>query len=157
MAIRNRLRALSTVIKGMIIGAIAVTRASAAVAPPGPDALDEVNANWDQLRTELDQGALGGAETTPLPPELEDILALADLDQNIEFAVRTSYALVDDARVAALDARWLDTIISRGNSRQMAQYFAVRTSLTIAPPETGSPLNWWLWNAWGKGGGDCDG
>lgn len=153
MRIKSKLRAASTVVKGLIIGAIAVSRASAVVAPPMPNELEKPNANWDQLRGELDSGQ----NIIDLPPELEDILSMADLDNNIEFAVRTSYALVDDAGVAALDARWLDTIISRGNSSQMAQYFAVRTSLKIEIPDSGSHLDWWLWNAWGGGGGDCDG
>ncbi len=154
MRLKTKLLSLSALIKGLIIGAFAVSRASAVIAPPANDDLEQLNANWDQLRGELGRRDM----TANLSDELEDILEMADLENNIEFAVRTSYALVDDAGIAALDARWLDTIISRGNSRQMAQYFAVRASLKLATPDAEPNLNAWLWNAGGGGGGkDCDG
>lgn len=156
MRLKSKLLSLSSLVKGLIIGAITVSRASAVIAPTAPEDLDQLNANWDQLRGELGRRDIAA----DLPVELEDILEMADLENNIEFAVRTSYALVDDAGIAALDARWLDTIISRGNSRQMAQYFAVRASLKIDTSQSGPDVNAWLWQAWGGGGGghgDCDG
>ncbi len=153
MPIKSKFRTFSTVVKGLIIGAIAVTRASAVIAPPAADATDQLSANWDQLKGELDSG-LG---TVPLRPELEDILDMTDLKGDLDFAIRTSYAIASSEEVASLDARWLETFIARGNSEHMAQYFALRTSMGIEIPKTGSNLDWWLWNAWGGGGGDCDG
>ncbi|MEE2946061.1 MAG: hypothetical protein VX444_12865 [Pseudomonadota bacterium] len=153
MRIRSKFRAASTIVKGLIIGAITVTRASAVVTPPANPELDELNLNLDQLRGELD----GGSMLVALRPELEDIIVMADLENDLDFAVRTSYALAEEAEIAALDSRWIDTLIARGNSAQMATYFAVRTSMSIEIPDTGTNLNWWLWNAWGGGGGDCDG
>lgn len=153
MKIKSNLKLVSTFFKGLIIGSIAVTRATAVMAPPAPDGIDAFTANWEKLKNELDSGQ----GQLPLRDELIDILNLTDLEQDLEFAVRTSYAIATPEEVTALDSHWVDTFISRGGSQQMSQYLALRTTMQVQTPNGESNyLDWWLWNASG-GGGDCDG
>ncbi|MDC0739505.1 hypothetical protein N6L24_14545 [Cognatishimia sp. SS12] len=156
MKIRNKLKLMSSVVKGLIIGSIAVTRASAVMAPPANEGFDQFAANWDKLRQELDNSQT----QMPLRDELMDILSLSDLDADLDFAVRSSYAIALPEEIASLDSHWVDLMVSQGSSAQMGQYLALRASLDVPIPQgDGSALDSWLWKAWGGGGGggDCDG
>lgn len=108
--------------------------------------------NWGKVRDELQHGK----KEQPLSGDVMDILAGMDLRENLEEAIRLTYAVARPEEVARLDDLWLETLIANGDSNLISRYLAQRSVVQMVPGNSGQAyMKRWLWEAQGQG--NCDG
>ncbi len=149
---KSKFLSVSTLVRGLVIGSILVSRAAASVLPVWSGGSPDVGVKWAAVRDEVQNAA----RRQTINADIIDLLHGADLDRSLDDAVRMSYAIATNAEIKALDELWVDTIMLRGDSRLMAQYLAMRATLELGPDgDSRAYVDEWLWLA--NGGGNCDG
>ena len=143
------LGAISWLIVGTGSGANAVTASySPKIMKPRADLISK----WGNVRDELQHGK----QEQALSVDVMDILAGMDLRENLEEAIRLTYAVARPEEISRLDDLWLETLIANGDSHLISRYLAQRSVMQMLPENGGqSYMKRWLWLA--KADGDCDG
>lgn len=86
---------------------------------------------------------------------LVDMIAAADLDENLSDVVMASYEMVDPSQVSALDAHWASVLTAMSNPDLVAEFLNLRSSIQVAGADTQQADNL-VWLVSNPGHGGCD-
>jgi hypothetical protein len=121
------------VIKSVVAGSIVVTRVFGAPVPVTPTHVGLVD-DWRVLGQQM------GEKPSDLPPlneSLIDMIASADLENNLSDIVMASYGMVDVGQVRSLDAHWATVLTSSGNAPLVVEFLNLRSGISTAGVSTG--------------------
>jgi len=139
------------VIKSVVAGSVVVTRVFGAPAPVTPTHVGLVD-DWRVLGQQM------GEKPSDLPPlneSLIDMIASADLEDDLSEIVMTSYGMVDVDQVRSLDAHWAAVLTAAGNAPLVVEFLNLRSGINTADMSSSEADNL-VWLAAKKTGGGCD-
>ena len=138
-------------LKSLVAGSVVFSRTFATPAPVAPDHVEMVDA-WRSVGQQM------GANPTTLPPldgSLIDMIAAADLTENLADVVLATYDMIEASMVRSLDAHWASVLTSAGNAGMVAEFLNIRSGMdTGAKPKTEVDSVLWLESRMSKQG--CD-
>ena len=139
-------------IKSVVVGSVVVSRVFAAPAPMAPSHDGLIN-DWRVLGNQMS----GNQSSLPLlSNHLIDMIAAADLDNNLSDVVAASYEMVDQSQISALDAHWASVLTSAENPSLVAEFLNLRSAIDLSGAG-GHQADDLVWLAQGRGGGrGCD-
>lgn len=121
------------VVKSVVVGSTIVTRVFGAPAPVAPSHIGLVD-DWRVLGQQMGQST---SNLPPLSDHLVDMIAAADLENNLSDVVMASYGMVDPNQVRSLDAHWAAVLTAMGNAPLVAEFLNLRSGITTADASTG--------------------
>ena len=113
------------VLKSVVAGSVVVSRTFAAPAPMAPNHVGMVD-GWRALGEQMRQDP---SALPLLDRALVDMIAAANLDQDLTEIVLASYEMVDPSHVHALDAHWASVLTATGSAALVAEFLNIRASL----------------------------
>ncbi|SFS22243.1 hypothetical protein [Yoonia litorea] len=153
MTKKSKLRSgLWLVVKSVVVGSAVFSRTFAAPTPATPDHIGLVD-NWRSLGQQM------GATPSALPPldeSLKDMIALADLENNLTDVVMASYEMVLRDQRRALDAHWAEILTETGSAELVAEFLNLRSGINFDSAEA-AEADALVWLASRRGGAGCDG
>lgn len=154
MATGNKFRSnVWLAVKSLVVGSVVVSRVFAAPAPVAPNH-DGLVSDWRSLG---DQMSGQQPSLPPLSDHLIDMIATADLRNNLAEVVAASYEIVSQSQLRALDAHWASVLTATSDATLVAEYLNVRSSIDLSNfAETKSDDLLWLAKGNGNRGGNCD-
>ena len=140
------------VIKSVVAGSVVVTRVFGAPAPVTPTHVGLVD-DWRVLGQQM------GEKPSDLPPlneSLIDMIASADLEDDLSEIVMATYTMVDPNQFRSLDAHWAAVLTASGNAPLVADFLNLRATIST-PNIVANEVDDLVWLAKKKGGNCCDG
>lgn len=127
-------------------------KATAALVPGfGQSSPAEPVSAWADMHKNFENGDA----VAELNPEIASYVAQVDLSQDLEPAVRVSYAMAATPDLAALDELWIKVLAEEADSAKMTQFIALRGNMNLPESEAVYLDNWLQLAAVPPGG--CDG
>ena len=114
------------VIKSVVAGSVVVTRVFGAPAPVTPTHVGLVD-DWRVLGQQM------GEKPSDLPPlneSLIDMIASADLEDDLSEIVMATYTMVDPNQFRSLDAHWAAVLTASGNAPLVADFLNLRATIS---------------------------
>ncbi len=142
------------VVKSVVAGSIVVSRVFGAPAPVTPTHVGLVD-DWRVVGQQM------GKKPTDLPPldrSLVDMIASADLENDLSEIVLATYSMVDADHIRSLDAHWAAVLTAAANAPLVVEFLNLRSGINTAGVSYGDTDGLvWLANHNANHGGGCDG
>ncbi|SHG95543.1 hypothetical protein [Cognatishimia maritima] len=138
------------IFKTVVLGAFGLSR----VVSAAPLAMDDHISQVQTWRSVKDGMAPITQGNVPLSAHIEDMIAAANLRQNLTETIELSYSAASAIEIAALDAHWMDVLTAIGEPAAIATYMSIRASIVDMP--TGESVESMVWLT-AAGGNGCDG
>jgi hypothetical protein len=115
------------VVKSVVAGSVVVSRVFGAPAPITPTHVGLVD-DWRIVGRQMGEKP---SDLPPLSDHLIDMIASADLKNNLSEIVLASYSMVDADLLTSLDAHWSAVLTSTGNAPLVVEFLNIRSDINI--------------------------